>query len=121
MKILKTYEKALGQLINLDKSSVFFSKNMSMEQRKEVCSSLGGMVEMKQGKYLGLTMVISRTKDQIFGFIKENIRRKLQDWRNKLLSTVGKEVMLKAVSMAMPTYAMLFSNCQGSCVKTLAH
>nr|XP_027096039.1 uncharacterized protein LOC113715935 [Coffea arabica] len=89
MKILKTYEEALGQLINLDRSSVFFSKNMPLGQRKEVCSSLGG-----------------RTKDQIFGFIRENIKRKLQDWRNKLLSTAGKEVILKAVSMSMPTYAM---------------
>ena len=65
------------------------------------------MAEIKQGKYLGLPMVISRSKDQIFGFIKENIKRKLQDWRNKLLSSAGKKVMLKAVSMAMPTYANL--------------
>ncbi|XP_027095016.2 uncharacterized protein [Coffea arabica] len=106
MKILRTYEKASGQLINLDKSAIFFSKNVSRELRREVCSSLGGMAEMKQGKYLGLPMVIARTKDQIFGFIKENIRRKLQDWRNKFLSNAGKEVLLKAVSMAMPTYAM---------------
>lgn len=106
MKILKIYAEASGQLINLEKSSVFFSKNMSMEQRKDVCSSMGGMAEISQGKYLGLPMVISRSKDQIFGFIKENIKRKLQDWRNKLLSSAGKEVMLKAVSMAMPTYAM---------------
>ncbi|CDP14470.1 unnamed protein product [Coffea canephora] len=100
------YEEASGQLINLEKSSVFFSKNMPMEQRQDVCSALGGMTEMTQGKYLGLPMVISRTKEQIFGFIKENIKRKMHDWRNKLLSTAGKEVMLKAVSMAMPTYAM---------------
>nr|XP_027122320.1 uncharacterized protein LOC113739290 [Coffea arabica] len=106
MKILKMYEEASGQLINLDKSTVFFSKNMSLEQKEAVCSSLGGMTEMKHGKYLGLPMVISRTKEQIFGFIKENIKHKLQDWRNKLLSTAGKEVLLKAVSMAMPTYAM---------------
>nr|XP_027083697.1 uncharacterized protein LOC113705998 [Coffea arabica] len=106
MKILKMYEEASGQLINLEKSSVFFSKNMPMEQRQDVCSALGGMTEMTQGKYLGLPMVISRTKEQIFGFIKENIKRKMHDWRNKLLSTAGKEVMLKAVSMAMPTYAM---------------
>ena len=61
---------------------------------------------MAQGKYLGLPMVITRTKNQVFGFIRENIRRKLQCWKNKLLSSAGKEVMLKAVSMAMPTYAM---------------
>ncbi|XP_027126082.2 uncharacterized protein [Coffea arabica] len=106
MKILRTYEKASGQLVNLDKSAIFFSKNVSRELRSEVCSSIGGMAEIKQGKYLGLSMVIARTNDQIFGFIKENIRSKMQDWRNKFLSNAGKEVLLKAVSMAMPTYAM---------------
>ncbi|XP_027152430.1 uncharacterized protein LOC113752516 [Coffea eugenioides] len=85
MKLLKTYEEASGQLINLDKSTVFFSKNMNLEQRKEICSALGGMVEMTQEKYLGLPMVITRTKDQVFGFIRDNIRRKLQDWKNKKL------------------------------------
>ena len=31
MKVLKTYEVASGQMINFDKSAVFFSKNMSCE------------------------------------------------------------------------------------------
>nr|XP_027085050.1 uncharacterized protein LOC113707087 [Coffea arabica] len=35
MKVLKTYENASGQLVNLDKSAVFFSKNMYDEQKKE--------------------------------------------------------------------------------------
>ena len=64
------------------------------------------MEEVKQGKYLGLPMVVSRTKYQIFGFIIDNIKRRLESWKNKLLSSVGKEVMLKEVTMAMPTYVM---------------
>nr|XP_027109160.1 uncharacterized protein LOC113729030 [Coffea arabica] len=74
MKVLKVHEIASGQLINLDKSVVFFSKNMKCEQRGEICQALGGMMEAKQGKYLGLPMVISRTKDQIFGFVREDFR-----------------------------------------------
>ena len=46
MKILKMYEEVSSQLINLDKSAVFFSKNMPLEQWKEVCGALGGMAEM---------------------------------------------------------------------------
>nr|XP_027071909.1 uncharacterized protein LOC113696728 [Coffea arabica] len=106
MKVLKIYEEASGQLVNLDKSAVFFSRNMQSEQREEVCQALEGMTEAKQGKYLGLPMVISRTKDQIFGFVGENIKRRLQNWKNKFLSLAGKEVMLKAVAMAIPTYVM---------------
>ncbi|XP_027152078.1 uncharacterized protein LOC113752144 [Coffea eugenioides] len=106
MNILKTYEAASGQMVNLDKSAVFFSRNMFSDQREEVRQALGGMNEAKQGKYLGLPMVISRTKDQIFGFVRENIKRRLQNWKSKFLSSAGKEVMLKSVAMAMPTYVM---------------
>ncbi|XP_027172745.1 uncharacterized protein LOC113772350 [Coffea eugenioides] len=106
MKVLKVYEIASGQLINLDKSAVFFSKNMDCAQRGEVCQALGGMMEAKQGKYFGLPMVVSRTKDQIFGFVRESIKRRLQNWKNKFLSSAGKGIMLKTVAMAMPTYVM---------------
>ena len=51
-------------------------------------------------------MVISRTKDKIFGFVRENIKRRLQNWKNKFLSLAGKEAILKAVAMAIPTYVM---------------
>ncbi|XP_027150288.1 uncharacterized protein LOC113755552 [Coffea eugenioides] len=61
---------------------------------------------INQGKYLGLPMLVTRTKDQIFGFIRDNIKKKLGSWKQRLLSQAGKEVLLKAVTLAMPTYAM---------------
>lgn len=51
-------------------------------------------------------MVITRSKEQIFGYIKDSIRNRMNSWKNKLLSQGGKEVLLKAVSMAMPSYTM---------------
>ena len=51
-------------------------------------------------------MVITRTKEQIFRFIKENFKKRLESWRKKHLNITGKEVMLKIVTMALPTYAI---------------
>ncbi|XP_071938995.1 uncharacterized protein [Coffea arabica] len=104
--ILKEYEEATGQLINLEKSSVFFSKNTMPDVREEVCQALGSIKQVEQGKYLGLPMIITKSKSQVFGFIRNSIDKKLQGWKNKLLSQAGKEIMLKAVAMAMPTYTM---------------
>ncbi|XP_027150096.1 uncharacterized protein LOC113750299 [Coffea eugenioides] len=106
MTILQAYEQASGQLINLEKSSVIFSKNVSITQKQDICGKLCGMEEVKHGRYLGLPMVISRSKEQVFGYIKENINRRLESWKNRFLSQAGKEVMLKLVTMAVPIYAM---------------
>nr|XP_027081023.1 uncharacterized protein LOC113703745 [Coffea arabica] len=106
LRILEKYGKGSGQMINMDKSSVFFSKNVTQEDQEEICSRLGNIRRVHQGKYLGLPMVITRTKEQIFGYIRDKCQKKVSNWCNKKLSQVGKEVLLKAITMAMPTYAM---------------
>ena len=106
MNILKQYGRGSGQMLNLDKSSVFFSKNISQQQQREVCRNFGNIQRVHQGKYLGLPMVITRSKRQVFSFIKEKCEKKMHHWKNKHLSAAGKEVPLKALTMAMPTYAM---------------
>lgn len=105
-QILKVYEEGSGQLVNMEKSSVFFSKNTEQTIRDEVGQILSDIQQASQGKYLGLPMVITRDKSQVFGFIKEKVKTRLQSWKNKQLSPAGKEVMLKAVIMALPTYVM---------------
>lgn len=62
----------------MDKSAVFFSKNMSQTVREEICQVMGSMQQVSQGKYLGLPMIITRSKEQVFGFIRNSIDKKLQ-------------------------------------------
>ena len=51
-------------------------------------------------------MAIGRTKNQVFGYIKSAVNKKLKGWTNKMLSMAGKEVLIKSVILAMPNYAM---------------
>ncbi|XP_071922616.1 uncharacterized mitochondrial protein AtMg00310-like [Coffea arabica] len=64
------------------------------------------MKEASSGRYLGLPMAIGRSKNQVFGYIKISIINKLKGWKNKMLSSAGKEVLIKSVIQAMPNYAM---------------
>lgn len=48
MSLLKTYEEASGQMINIDKSAVFFSKNTGENKKSEILRILGGMAQVKQ-------------------------------------------------------------------------
>jgi hypothetical protein len=61
---------------------------------------------MGNGKYLGLPSMIGRNKKSIFSFIKDRIWKKIQNWNSRSLSRAGKEVLIKAVAQAVPSYCM---------------
>ena len=67
---------------------------------------LGPMQDTRHKKYLGLPSIISKSKDEIFAEIKERVGRKLSGWKEKMLSVGGQEVLIKAVTQAIPTYTM---------------
>lgn len=104
--IYSNYEKASCQKINYDKSSVSFSRNVPFESQRLLAQTLNVERVGKHDSYLGLPMDISYSKVEAFGSIKEKVKNKLQGWREKSLSTAGKEVLLKAVIQSIPTYLM---------------
>ena len=106
MEVLRKYGNASGQLINTKKSSVFFNKNVQERERLKVLEKLGEMKAVKQSRYLGLPLVIGRSKTQVFDFVKEKVISRISRWRGKMLSMAGKEVLLKSMVMALPAYVM---------------
>ena len=67
---------------------------------------LGPMQDTRYKKYLGLPLIIGKSKVEIFTEIKERVERKLSGWKEKLLSMGGREILIKAVAQAIPTYTM---------------
>ena len=68
-------------------------------------------------KYLGLPSVIGRAKKKAFHEVKDRIWKRLQGWKEKFLSQAGREVLIKVVIQAIPTYAMsVFSFLASLCV-----
>ena len=47
-----------------------------------------------------------KNKKASLNYIKERVWNKLQGWKEKLLSQVGREVLLKVVVQAIPTLAI---------------
>ncbi|KAL0367264.1 UNVERIFIED_CONTAM: putative mitochondrial protein [Sesamum radiatum] len=105
-EILSKYEKASGQFINLQKSSVNFSGNTDPTLQLELAQSLGVAVTSNHAKYLGLPACIGRSKKEIFQDLCDTICKKVMGWKEKLLSQAGKEVLIKSVLQAIPSYTM---------------
>ena len=104
--VLDLYAVVFGQCINLEKSSVFFNSNTSRMQRDWIKNALRVKEVEKFESYLGLPTLIGRSKYQAFSFLKERVWKKIQEWKGKLLSKAGKEVLIKAMAQSIPTYTM---------------
>ena len=57
-------------------------------------------------KYLGLPMVRDKNKVNTFKDLRERIAKRIIGWKEKFISKVGREVLIKLVAQAIPTYSM---------------
>ena len=60
LEILNMYEVALGQKVNRSKTSLFFSKNTSIDVKHEIKVVLGVLEIMQYGRYLGLPSFVGK-------------------------------------------------------------
>lgn len=57
-------------------------------------------------KYLGLPTDVGKSKEGCFRYLKDRVWKHVQGWMEKCLSAGGKEVLIKSVAQAIPTYSM---------------
>ncbi|XP_074299929.1 uncharacterized protein LOC141631111 [Silene latifolia] len=105
-EILRAYERASGQLVNLDKTTVSFSRGVSEERQVSIAGCLAVQRVEFQERYLGLPTIIGRSKKPITDIVRNKLLKRLQGWRGKTLSKAGREILIKAVANSLPTYVM---------------
>ena len=104
--MFSSYMKLLRVKKSMRINPVFFSNNTPDDRRCEVLNMLGPMQDTRHKKYLGLPSIIGKSKVEIFVEIKERVEKKLSWWKEKMLSVGGREILIKAVAQAIPTYTM---------------
>jgi hypothetical protein len=55
---------------------------------------------------LGLPAIIDRSKVEAFPGVKGKVWDRINGWKENFLSQVGKEILLKSVIQAIPSYTM---------------
>lgn len=106
MNILQLYQEVSGQMINLDKSEMVFSPNISQDFKRRFQECLPVKISDSICKYLGMPTQFGRSKEQDVYFIMDRIWKKLKGWKEKSLSFEGIGVLIRAVAQAIPTYYM---------------
>ena len=57
-------------------------------------------------KYLGLPVLVRKSKKETFAYVKDRVWKKLQSWRGGLLSSAWREILVKTVAQALPMYSI---------------
>ena len=84
--------------MNFDKTNVSFSSGVRTNRRSRITQYLDIQEVLSNDKYLGLPTTVGRSKKKPFLFIVDQIKKRMGGWMYKLVSWVGKEVLIKAVA-----------------------
>ncbi|XP_050217689.1 uncharacterized protein LOC126668542 [Mercurialis annua] len=79
------------EAICIKDSLAIYDKNTKPEMSRAICAAL---------------QVNPVEEMNTFGYIKDRIQQRFQDWKEKFLSKAGKEVLIKSVLQALPTSVM---------------
>jgi hypothetical protein len=78
-----------------------------LEEVKEVVrSELHIDTEALSNRYLGLPTALGRSTTEAFEFLPSKVKGLVGSWSGKEASSAGREVLVKSVAQAMPTYSM---------------
>ncbi|KAK6157650.1 hypothetical protein DH2020_011898 [Rehmannia glutinosa] len=82
------------------------SANINLNIRTTLGQQLGVPQVDQHDRYLGLPALIGKSKKVAFKAIQERVLQKLKGWKERMLSRAGKEILIKAIIQAIPTYVM---------------
>lgn len=106
IQLIDHYCLVSGQLVNKQKSSVFFGGNVPEVLSRELTDILGIVKVGDPGSYLGVLAIWGKSKKCGLAYVKERFLGTIQGWKQSLLSQAGREVLIKVVEQEIPAYPM---------------
>ncbi|KAK3212320.1 hypothetical protein Dsin_017026 [Dipteronia sinensis] len=109
-KIMKEYIDIFcdlsGQQVTYPKSRVFCSKNVKEKDARLIAGICDSPLTNDLGRYLGVPLIHGRTGIKTYEEIAKKTQKRLTAWKSDSLSLTGKATLIKAMTSALPIYAM---------------
>jgi hypothetical protein len=121
LNILSTYQKASGQMVNMEKSEVSYSRNVPIENKEMIFNKMGVKTVDTHSRYLSLPVVFGRSKKVVFSLVQDRVWKKLKGWKEKCLSRAGKEILIKSIVQSIPNYIMSCYKLPDECCKEIEY
>ncbi|XP_026459958.1 uncharacterized protein LOC113360696 [Papaver somniferum] len=108
MGVLGYFSNVSVQMLNLDKSNVYFSHNIPLSYRNFLARELRMTQMTDTVKYMGVTLLIGRDKTKAFKPLIQSFGTRLKFWKGKTMNHSARTTMVKHVLNDLPTYQMGF-------------
>ncbi|KAI0524494.1 hypothetical protein KFK09_003865 [Dendrobium nobile] len=102
-KILMDYCNWIGQVINLQKSSMLFGKTIVWMKMKQITNILGFNV-VEEMEYLGIKIIIRRLRKSDFQILLDKLLKRLNAWGNRFISLVRRLILVKTIFLTLPLF-----------------
>lgn len=104
--ILQQYGAWSGQILNVRKSSISFSRGIRPCTVSQLCSLFHLIRNDRPEKHLGLPLVLGSNRKQVFEELSSKVRQRIPGWKMKTLSQAGRLVLIRTVAVSLPAYTM---------------
>ena len=94
------------QKVNNTKSKIFFSSNVNVQVKLDICKQLGIQATNNLGRYLGFPILHKGRNGNAYNFVIERVQDKLASWKARVLSPAGKRVLINSASIPIVEYYM---------------
>jgi hypothetical protein len=105
--VLSAFEKLSGLKINFHRSELFCFGEAN-NKIKEYIWLFGCKEGAFPFRYLGIPMSPGKLSNGDWRMVEERFKKKLSSWKGKMLSSVGRLVLVNSVLSSLPMYMMSF-------------
>ncbi|XP_026459393.1 uncharacterized protein LOC113360057 [Papaver somniferum] len=104
---LRIFSDSSGQVVNYQKSGIYFSKKVENEHCKLLARILKVGRITKDDTYLGTPLFFNRSKSFNYQNMLDRVYNRVQGWKAKFLSQAGRTTLICSVTSVMPMYQMM--------------